>query len=196
VTVDQKHEAIWQQAKPFLGVRSNDVHTEYCYRFARALCGLHPEADAEVVLPAILLHDIGWSTVPADRILESFGPRTRYPELRRQHEVEGARMAREILAEVGHPAVQLEAIVEIIDGHDTRDHALSLEDGLVKDADKLWRYTPFGLETVGQWFGHSTSQQLDLLEEWCRTRFFVDTARHMAVGMLTGLRAEAEVRRG
>ena len=36
----------------------------------------------------------------------------------------------------------------IIDGHDTRDHALSLEDSLVKDADKLWRYTRFGLDTV------------------------------------------------
>ena len=194
--MDPRHEAIWRRATPLLGVRSNDVHTEYCYRFALALCAIHPEADAAVVLPAILLHDIGWSTVPTDRILESFGPRTRYPELRRQHEVEGARLARHILAEVGHPSAQTEAIVQIIDGHDTRDHALSLEDGLVKDADKLWRYTPFGLETVRGWFGHDVETQLALLEEWTRTRFFVDAARHMALGLLTGLRAELEVRRG
>ena len=190
------HDAIWKQAKPRLGVRSNDIHTEYCYRFARALCALHPNADAEVVLPAILLHDIGWSTVPPDKILQAFGPRTQYPELRRQHEVEGARLARGILVVVGHPSAKIETIVQIIDGHDTRDHALSVEDALVKDADKLWRYTPFGLETVGEWFGHSTWQQLALLEEWCQTRFFTDAARHMALGLLTALRAELEVRRG
>lgn len=194
--MEPKHEPIWQQARPLLGVRSNDVHTEYCYRFARALCSLHPDADADVVLPAILLHDIGWSTVPPDKILQSFGPRTRYPELRRQHEVEGARLARGILAEVGYPPGPTEVIVRIIDGHDTRDHALSLEDGLVKDADKLWRYTPFGLETVREWFGYGVEEQLALLEEWTRTRFFVDAARHMALGLLTGLRADAEVARG
>ena len=163
--MDPGHEAIWRKAKPLLGVRSNDVHTEYCYRFARALCALHPAADADVVLPAILLHDIGWSTVPADKILLAFGPRTQYPELRRQHEVEGARLAREILVAVGHPPAQTDTIVSIIDGHDTRADALSLEDGLVKDADKLWRYTPFGLETVRAWFGHSVEEQLTLLDD-------------------------------
>jgi len=40
------HLAIWRRAAPLLGVRSNDVHTRYCYRFAEALCALHPEADA------------------------------------------------------------------------------------------------------------------------------------------------------
>jgi len=193
--VDPRHEAIWRRARPLLGVRSNDVHTEYCYRFALALCALHPGADADVVVPAILLHDIGWSTVPQDKILESFGPRTRFPELRRQHEVEGARMARDILTDLGYEAGRIDTIVRIIDGHDTREHALSLEDSLVKDADKLWRYTRFGLDTVREWFGYSTSRQLDLLEEWCRTRFFAEASRHMALGLLTGLRADAEVRR-
>ena len=190
--MDARHDAIWRRAKPLLGVRSNDVHTAYCYHFARALCTLHPAADVDVVLPAILLHDIGWSTVPADKILLAFGPRAQHPELRRQHEVEGARLAREILIAVGHPAAQIEAVIQIIDGHDTRSDALSLEDGLVKDADKLWRYTPFGLETVRGWFGHSVEEQLALLDDWSRTRFFVETARHMAIGLLTTLRAEAE----
>jgi hypothetical protein len=110
--------------------------------------------------------------------------------------VEGARLAREILAAEGHPSPQLEAIVQIVDGHDTRGEALSLEDGLVKDADKLWRYTPFGLETVRGWFGHSVEEQLALLDDWGRTRFFTDAARHMALGLLAGLRAGAELHRG
>ena len=36
--------------------------------WARALLDAHPEADAAVVLPAIMLHDIGWSQVPASEV--------------------------------------------------------------------------------------------------------------------------------
>jgi HD superfamily phosphodiesterase len=194
--VNTRYQPIWQQAAPLLGVRSNDVHTQYCYVFAETLCDLRPEADREIVVPAVLLHDIGWSTVPSDKLLLAFGPHMQYPELRRQHEVEGARLARRILASVGCPAEQSEAIATIIDGHDTRRDALSLEDGLVKDADKLWRYTPHGVETVRGWFGFERDRQLDLLAEWTRTRFFDDVARHMAIGLLTVLRAESEVSRG
>jgi HD superfamily phosphodiesterase len=190
------HAAIWQLAAPLLSVRSNDVHTRYCYRFAEALCALHPEADADVVLPAILLHDVGWSTVPADKLHLAFGPHMQYPELRRRHEVEGARLARDILAAVAHPPDRVEAIAAIIDGHDTRHRSLSLEDGLVKDADKLWRYTPHGLNTVRGWFAYEVDAQLVLLDEWARTRFFDAAARHMAIGLLAALRAEQEVSRG
>jgi HD superfamily phosphodiesterase len=194
--MDARYQGLWRHAVPLLGVRSNDVHTQYCYRFAEALCDLHPEADREIVIPAILLHDVGWSTVPADKLLLAFGPHMRYPELRRQHEIEGARLAREILASIGVPAGRGEAVAEIIDGHDTRDTALSLEDGLVKDADKLWRYTSHGVDTVRDWFGYDVDRQLALLGEWTRTRFFDDVARHMAVGLLTALRAERECARG
>jgi len=194
--MEARHQALWEQAAPLLTVRSNDVHTRYCYRFAQALCELRPEANAEVVLAAILLHDIGWSTVPPDKLLLAFGPHMQYPELRRQHEIEGARLARPMLAAAGYPVERIEAITRIIDGHDTRGTALSLEDGLVKDADKLWRYTAHGLETVRGWFGYEPARQLALLEEWSRTRFFDEAARHMAIGLLTALRAELEVGRG
>ena len=119
----------------------------------------------------------------------------RFPELRREHEIEGARLAREILVSIGYPANRIDAIAQIIDGHDTRNHAMSLEDGLVKDADKLWRYTPHGLQTVRGWFGYEVAEQLRLLEDWSRSRFFDEAARHMAIGMLTALRAEQELGR-
>ena len=156
------HQPIWQAARPYLQTRSNDRHTRYCYVFAQQLLKLHPDADAEIVLPTLLLHDVGWSTVPEDKQLLSFGPNMRYPELRRQHETEGVRIATEILSELGYDSTQIKPITAIINGHDTRKESLSLNDSLVKDADKLWRYTPFGLETVGGWFGYTTREQLDL----------------------------------
>lgn len=185
--VDPQYQPIWQAARPFLQTRSNDTHTFYCYGFARQLLAVHTNAQADVVLTAVLLHDVGWSTVPEDKQLLSFGPHMRYPELRRQHEVEGARIAREILTDLAWDTAVTEAAAAIIDGHDTRPELLSLEDALVKDADKLWRYTPFGLETVGGWFGFSPEEQLALLEKWLGHRFYTDTAVHMARGLLAYL---------
>lgn len=181
------HQPIWQAARPYLQTRSNERHTWYCYVFARQLLALHPAADAEIVLPALLLHDVGWSTVPDDKQLLSFGPNMRYPELRRQHETEGVRIATEILTELGYDSTIIRQIAAIIDGHDTRQESLSLEDSLVKDADKLWRYTPFGLATVGGWFGYTRAEQLDLLEKWLGYRFYTETAVHMARGLLANL---------
>ena len=46
---------------------SYDGHTAFSYGLASALCDLHPEADRDVVLPATILHDTGWSRVPEAR---------------------------------------------------------------------------------------------------------------------------------
>lgn len=180
---------LWVLAQPYLQVRRNADHTWYSYHFARTLAGLHPESQADVVGPAMLLHDIGWSVVPPEKILESFGPRTRYPELRRLHETEGARLAGELLDAVNHPSDRRAAILAIIDGHDTRADAASIEDAIVRDADKLWRYTPFGLEVVCEWFGHDVPTQIALLASWTEGRFFTAAGRHMALGLLAALRA-------
>ena len=183
----ERHQPIWQAARPFLQTRSNEQHTWYCYVFAQQLLKLHPEAVSEIVLPTLLLHDVGWSTVPDDKQLFAFGPNMRYPALRRQHETEGVRIATEILTDLGYDPEKINQIVAIIDGHDTRKESLSLNDSLVKDADKLWRYTPFGLATVRDWFGYTTIEQLALLEKWLGYRFYTETAVHMARGLLGNL---------
>lgn len=181
--MDAKYQPIWEQAKPYLLTRSNDTHTRYCYYFAEQLCESFSGATRDVVLPAILLHDVGWSTVPEDKQLQAFGPHMIYPELRRQHETEGARIATEILQILQYDDDKIATIVDIIDGHDTRQKSLSIEDSLVKDADKLWRYTSFGLETVGGWFKYSTDEQMALLEKWIATRFYTNVGQDMARGL-------------
>lgn len=181
--MDAKYQPVWERAKPYLSTRSNDTHTAYCYFFAVELCKAHPIADQKIVLPAILLHDVGWSTVPEDKQLQSFGPHMIYPQLRRQHETEGARIAGDILHELGYTADRIQAIISIIDGHDTRAESLSIEDSIVRDADKLWRYTPFGLKTVGAWFDYTHTEQMDLLYKWIDTRFYTTVGRDMARGL-------------
>jgi hypothetical protein len=192
--IDDGLEQVWRHAEPYLRVRDNLRHTRYCCHFARALLASHPEARAEVVMPAMVLHDVGWSVVPEDQIMLAFGPRATRPDLRRRHEVEGARLAAEILGACGYPHDLIVDVTTIVDGHDTHDTARSIEDAIVRDADKLWRYTPFGLETVRTWFGHSEDEQMALLTDWSERRFFTDAGRTMATGLLAGLSAARDRR--
>lgn len=180
IPLEEHHRRIWELAVPYLNVRDNDVHTIYAYGIARALTQLHPEANPEVVLPAIILHDTGWSTVPEDEILSAIAPDAGRPELIIQHEKEGARIATEVLTEVGHSPELIEEIVEIIDGHDSRKTALSLNDALMKDADKLWRLTPHGVDTVMNWFGLTREQAHLLIDSRLHPYLLTDTGRTMA----------------
>jgi hypothetical protein len=178
------HAAIWRLASPYLKTRGNDGHTIYAYGVARALCDLHagPEVDAEIVLASVLLHDTGWSQVPEDEVLAAIAPGHGRPDLVLLHEREGARIATEVLAELGWPADRILRVVEIIDGHDSRPHALHLEDALMKDADKLWRITPHGLDTVMDWFGLDREAAHALVASRVHDHLFTDTARTLAAG--------------
>lgn len=173
---------VWRRASAYLRVRSNDGHTLYSYGLARALLDLHPDADPDVVLPAILLHDTGWSQVDPDEVLEAIAPGQlgSRPDLVRKHEVEGARIATEVLVALGHDAERTAQIVEIIDGHDSRLHALSLDDSLVKDSDKLWRLTPHGVDTVMSWFGLRRDEAHRLIASRVHDYLFTEAAGAMA----------------
>ena len=174
------HDRIWQLAEPHLKVRDNDVHTLYAYGIARALVDLNPEADPEVVLPAVLLHDTGWSKVPEHEILQAIAPGGGRPDLVLRHEKEGALIAAEILSEVGADSVRSARIIEIVDGHDTRREALHLDDALMKDADKLWRLTPHGVDTVMEWFGLTRSEAHRLIASRVHDHLLTDAGRTMA----------------
>jgi DNA-binding transcriptional LysR family regulator/HD superfamily phosphohydrolase YqeK len=170
---------IHQLAKPYLSTRHNDVHTAISMRFAREL--LRREGGQQsIVMPAIILHDVGWKTVPENLQLKAFGPNATSPEINRTHEKEGVRIAGEILTQVHYDKEKISEILEIINGHDSRKKAISLNDQIVKDADKLWRYTRNGFHIDIERFGESYAQGLKRLRNLWPDCFFTHTARKMA----------------
>jgi hypothetical protein len=173
---------IWDCALPYLDVRDNEAHSLYAHALAAALLDVLPRARAEVVLPAVLLHDTGWKSVDPAQILPAIAHRSgpAAHETIRRHETEGAAIAARILSDVGYPARDSEEIVAIIDGHDTRRNALGVDDAVVKDADKLWRLTAHGLRTVGAWFALDAEQALRLVT--ARTLDLLLTEQARAVG--------------
>ncbi len=162
----KQDEAIWNIAKKHLNVRNNDEHTLFSYLLAQKLLENYPEGNPEVVLPAILLHDTGWSKIPKDKIFQAFGPNKKYPELTRQHELESVAIAQQVLPKLGFTHQHIENITALIDGHDTTKNARSLNDSIHKDADKLWRYTPHGNKIIGEWFEIEQAEVLAILENY------------------------------
>ncbi len=175
---------IWRAAKPWLDVRSNDEHTLISYRLGRALLRAHPEVDDRIVLPAILLHDVGWRVFPEELLAKAVGPAAKYPELQRAHEIESVRIARTELNRLAAPNIDIDRVIAIIDGHDTRPQAHSPEDALMKDADKLWRFTAHGIDKLCIWFETPAKETVAMLESYVLPKLLTETAKTMAQAML------------
>jgi hypothetical protein len=180
VALDDRELEIWRLAQPYLRTRDNDGHSLYAFGLASALLDRLPGAVPRIVRPAILLHDVGWSTIPEADALAAISPGGGRPDLVRKHEVEGAVIARDILEQVGVDPEDIDEIVGIIDGHDTRLEAISLNDSVVKDADKLWRLTPHGLRVVCDWFGLDADESLRLCASRVLDHLFTEPARGIA----------------
>ena len=189
----KKDLAIWEKAKPFLDVRSNDVHTLHSYIMVQELLKCYPEAEADIVLPAMILHDTGWKKIPKDKILQSIGPNNKYPELQRQHEIESVLIAQTILKELEFQKERIQQITAIIDGHDTTSEARSINDAILKESDKLWRYTTHGIHTIGTWFGISKGEVLDILEDFVLPKFLTEHGRVIASSRLQTARMEVAI---
>lgn len=184
-------EALWAEAKPFLDVRNNDEHTLVAYGVARALLAQLPEAEEDVVLPAILLHDVGWKRIPPDLLLAAIGRNPTRKDLVFEHERHSVVIARDILTR--HGVGRVDEILAIIDGHDTTYEARSLNDAVVKDADKGWRTTPHGMRIIRSWYDWSLSEYVEMVTVVSNPRLLTVPGKAMGEGFVASLRAELEL---
>lgn len=144
--------AVWDAAFQYQDVRNDKGHIEHVVYFALALLEhWQEEVDRSVAMAGAILHDIGWGLLPKEEVAlftpvsdpAAFQRNESY--LRKRHQDLGAIKAREILSQLrgnsSYSADQLNHVVEIVQGHDTRQGFYSSEDGLARDADKMWRFT-------------------------------------------------------
>jgi HD superfamily phosphodiesterase len=184
-------ERIYALAEPYWHTRSGEIHMPESFRMARRLLEALPAADPAIVLPAILLHDVGYAAVPEEthHVGLAGAPDGWDADVTRRHEIEGARLAGEILAQAGCDAGRTARIVAIVDGHDSRAEALSLEDAIVKDADKLWRFTESGVRVTHTWVDRTPAAFMDYVESKIDTWLFTEPARSIARESLHHARA-------
>jgi HD superfamily phosphodiesterase len=185
----QIYQKIFERAKSYLRTRNNLVHTKISLRYALRLLD-EEKGDEEVVIPAILLHDVGWKVIPEDLQITAFGPNLSNSELTKVHEVEGTKIAKEILETLHYLPGKVKEICRIIRGHDTRQRPISRNDRIVKDSDKLWRYSKRGLAVDLDRFRIDRGSRLDYLEEHIEQWFFLSAARRLATEELARRRKE------
>jgi len=172
-------DEIWKLAKPYLNTRSNDIHTAISIRYASTL--LEKEGgDEETVMPAIILHDVGWKGVPESEQHKGFGPEIQSHSVQKRHELEGVTIARRILKRVNYDKEKTHEILQIIEGHDTRKDTLCLNDSIVKDADKLWRFSREGFAIDCERFGLEPTERVKKRDLDIDAIFFTESAKEIA----------------
>ena len=160
-----RYDPVWRKAEPYMRARKNDVHIPLSFAWCERLVEQYGEADRDVCLLAILLHDIGWYAIDMERILDE-GFRSDNPlqsDVRYLHEAEGVRLGTEVLHATGWGEDVIAQVCEIIDGHDTRPEPHHLNDRIVRDADKLWRFEVTGISVACEWFGVTPHAYADKL---------------------------------
>ena len=178
--IDPAHQRLFKAAIPYLETRQNLIHTFIVYQYAGLLL-THEPGEPEIILPACILHDVGWSAIAEKDQLSAFKPGTRDETLRRKHETEGVIIAVGIMTTLDYPEARTNKITSIIDGHDTTRGARSPEDALVKDADKLWRYSKVGFAIDIERFDFLPSRHFDYLSKNIDQWFLTPSGRAMAV---------------
>jgi hypothetical protein len=143
----------------------------------------HEGGNEKIVEPAIILHDVGWSSLKPEQIEAAYGVRPEGEEadrLNRIHELEGASIARQILESLNYEPHLIDKISSIIQRHDSGKQADCLEEGLVKDTDKLWRFSKTGFWKEIERQDLSPVELHHYLGERYQSWFFTQTALALA----------------
>jgi hypothetical protein len=183
-------DPIWKAVVTETRTRGNDIHLPISLAYAERLCDAFPAADRLLVRVAIQLHDTGWARVDETRIVsEGFSGDWRRAEIRFEHERQGCVIAREVLPPLGYDGDFVSEVCDIIDGHDTRPEARSLEDALVRDADRLWRFDHAGIALASGWFRMDPAVYTDRLAAEILPELLTAPGIAMAVAELDRSRA-------
>ena len=156
---------------------------------------IYEDGDPEIVLPALYLHDIGWSKVDfRDFIAAPTFAMKRQSLSFDAHMKYGAVMARDILRRIGFEASSIDLISLIISIHDYPEKVFDMKNPsatLVVEADRLDRFGPAGRKRLKTVFGLENHQQDKILaltkgmeglvDKWFRTK----TAKSLAIKMGT-----------
>ena len=144
----EEFRQIWELAWPYQDKRDDAGHAEVTLHYAELLVELE-HGHEHIVVPAMILHDVGWSRVAREEwqiVFNADAKQETKTVVQLKHQTASVEIARGILETVDYPKEHIAEILEIISQHDTREGFISRNEGLVRDADKLWRTSKAGFE--------------------------------------------------
>ncbi len=141
------------------------------------------EGDPEVVIAALVLHDIGWSRVSFGDFVQAPPEKKKETRSLQEHMVQSAVLAREILESFDFPEDKKDRILKIIAVHDLPDVIQNLpepEAVLVMEADRLDRFGEDSLKRYRKMFGENYLREgRRFLLEGAKTWFRTPTAKRL-----------------
>ena len=156
----------------------------------------HESGDADIVLPAAYLHDLGWTAVDFSDFNKA-SPRVKTDSSSfTQHMEKGAIIAGKILSDLDYYQNKIKEIQSIIKVHDLPEIVFKMDNisaTLVVEADRLDRYGKTGLARFKTMFGADKLQgtyweeakqlRRDGLKEWFRTKTAISLSQKLATEM-------------
>lgn len=138
---------LWELAKPYyLEGRPTDIdHIRWMMNEAEIVCQKE-KIDDSVLLPLVILHDIGYSESPKDNPFKI--------DMRKLHMAAGTKIAKTILDSVKYPQEKIDQIVYFISVHDNwalDDHQVFNNNpilGIFNDLECIWGVTTKGFNAL------------------------------------------------
>ncbi len=159
----QVYNRIWELAKPYYEKsRHMDIdHIEWMMQDAFLVCQKE-NIDDSLLLPLVILHDVGYSKAPKDNPFKL--------NLRKAHMKSGAIIARHLLEQVNYHKDKIEKIAYYISVHD--NWALGEDEiykkdiilGTFTDLDYIWMATPKGFPALMKILNKNKQEMLKYLE--------------------------------
>jgi len=123
---------------------------------------LYREAgDPDIVIPALYLHDVGWSQVDFRDFTHASPARAEHTESEHQHMKLGALMAEKILRELDYDPEKSQTIVSVIAIHDIPEKIFAMKNPsatLIVEADRLDRFGTESIERFEAMFGQGYTE--------------------------------------
>lgn len=175
----QEEMDIFDLARPYLQVMHNELHTKeaihFCLQLLESVSG-----ERHIVIPAVILHDTGWSKIP-EKVSQKIRVPDGEPEAIKVHEEISALIAELVLRDVGYDRALINEIVCLINGHDSRKQAISLNDKIIKDGDKLSRFSKKFCKIWPHWGdGAAANDLFGALSHGVKNWFFLPLSRKIA----------------
>jgi hypothetical protein len=161
--MDPIYFKIWELAQPYYeqGRPMDIAHIKWMMRDAFLVCQME-KIDDSLLLPLVILHDVGYAKVPKDNPFNL--------DLRKAHMEEGAKIAKEILEKVDYPKDKVEKIVYYVSVHDNwafGDDEVYKNDiilGVFNDLDFMWLATEKGFVAIADYLKLNHKAMLEYIK--------------------------------
>lgn len=170
------HAQLLELAQSDCRSEAEQVHLREAVVCAQTLIA-HEGGDPAIILPAVILHDIGWSRLNPEEQALSQGSSVEAQQAFHRCAVASADLASQLLGQHDFSPAAVEEIAGLILRHEQTENVQSKNDAIVRDASKLALFTKEGFAAACTRLQLGAAALMERLAGTLDRSFFTNTAR-------------------